>query len=272
MTSHLRALALAIASVTLAAVPTKAALIDGLQAYYTFDTNATDDHGAFDGTPTANTGTVSHTASGRISGGYDFTGNAIIDIGQPMPIGNAARAISMWVMPRGSSNTVGLFTQSVVDLTGQNFNLVMANTNNAWNDGDDCLYLQRYFDDAKTTDSLSFSLGSSTWYHIVLSYDGTSHDNVKFYVDGTLVPTDLTYGEDYTFNTAAVAQSIGGAIWASNSIIDEVGIWNRALTAQDVADLYNSGSGMQVVPVPEPSAALLVLGLSTLVIATRRRR
>lgn len=81
------------------------------------------------------------------------------------------------------------------------------------------------------------------WHHVVFTYDGT---NGRMYVDGELDggPTSLSNGIDY--NAASTFQlgtagTIGGQCTGS---IDEVGVWGRALSAGEIAELYNSGSGL----------------------------
>ena len=61
-----------------------------------------------------------------------------------------------------------------------------------------------------------------------------------------------------------------GRDFPTDGRIDEVAIWNRALTDGEIAILYNSGNG---TPIPEPSTAVLaVMGcLSLLIFGCRRR-
>jgi len=97
---------------------------------------------------------------------------------------------------------------------------------------------------------------NATWYHIVMTYDGTSNGNVSgvnLYINGVLrnntgdkywsATTDTLTGS--MLNTAAKA-SIGSrnlAEFFSNDTFDEFGIWNKTLTSEEVLQLYNSGNG-----------------------------
>lgn len=97
------------------------------------------------------------------------------------------------------------------------------------------------------------SLYTSTWYHIVVTYNST--DGLKVYVNNG---SPLTASANGTINnsvepfTIGVARSDGGAISTGtlfDGIVDEVGVWDRTLTADDVAELYNSGAGMSYADI-----------------------
>src|SRR3990167_453699 len=79
---------------------------------------------------------------------------------------------------------------------------------------------------------------TSKWYHVVGIYDGT---NIKLYVNGAL---DATAAGSGSINTDATTPFLIGK-YTTNTIfglIDEVRIYNRALSAGEVAALYNSGA------------------------------
>lgn len=93
------------------------------------------------------------------------------------------------------------------------------------------------------TTSTSGSFGAdSTWKHVVCTYDGTTQ---KVYVDGTLsaqntVTTAIsTSSEPFVIgsrNASAAGEYFTGQI-------DELGLWSRAITSDEVTQLYNSGNG-----------------------------
>ena len=260
-------LAAAAALTVLGTASSQASLTTGLNAYYTFDTDATDQAGNFNGTVVGAT----HTSSGKIGGAYSFSGNQYIDIGvgAPLPVGNDARSISMWVKPTGS-DLINLY-HAGVNTPGQSFNVFLGPNNGGYGNGDDYIYIQRYYEDVITTQTLSIS--PSDWSQFVISYDGGNPHDLKFYLNGSLVPTDQGFGNGAAFDTAATEQSIGGGYFGADAIIDEVGIWNRGLTTQDVSDLYNGGAGFQPLQaVPEPSTAGIASAISFLAAAMRRRR
>ena len=90
--------------------------------------------------------------------------------------------------------------------------------------------------------------------------------------------TDTVGGRGAAFN--------GHVAWASSpaptaylnpyavsfdDLIDEVGIWNRALAPDEIAYLYNSGHGHLIIPEPA-TVAIVLCGLAFLKAEERLRR
>lgn len=92
-----------------------------------------------------------------------------------------------------------------------------------------------------TTVSASISaLGTSAFHHIFFTYDTT---NLRIYLDGVLVGTPTAAsgnGSSATANIFTIGADAGpGAGNYSNLIIDDVPLFSRALTADEVALIYN---------------------------------
>ena len=82
--------------------------------------------------------------------------------------------------------------------------------------------------------------GDTNWHHLVGVYDGT---NMTIYIDGaqaatstTSVPASLSATAGNNFQIGA----LNGSFFTSGNI-DEVGIWNSALSSAAVTEIYNSG-------------------------------
>ena len=91
----------------------------------------------------------------------------------------------------------------------------------------------------------SVPINPDTWYQVAATYDGTTQ---RFYVNGNF---DASAVRD--LNTGSGNVKIGkqpdwsGAYFKGE--IDEVGIWDKALTATEISALYNSGSGLDASSV-----------------------
>jgi len=81
---------------------------------------------------------------------------------------------------------------------------------------------------------------TGSWYHVVIVYEqnGTS-PSITFYRNGEFSNTDTVTGP-FTPNWGSSGLRIGGGYWDDglNGLMDDVRIYNRALTAEDVAALY----------------------------------
>ena len=80
------------------------------------------------------------------------------------------------------------------------------------------------------------------WHHGVVTYDGTSI--VRLYVDGVQVATSSTSSlpevNNHPLRLGSDSRIVDDDLFIGN--IDEVGIWNRALTTTEIANLKNSGT------------------------------
>jgi hypothetical protein len=84
---------------------------------------------------------------------------------------------------------------------------------------------------------------ANTWYHAVFVADGT---NLTIYVNGVQraqqsFPYSIDYGSDAVLIIGGRDAANG---WTMNGRLDEIGVWNRALTTDEITALYNSGSGL----------------------------
>jgi hypothetical protein len=84
-------------------------------------------------------------------------------------------------------------------------------------------------------------LDLDTWYHIAGTSDAGSSTG-KWYLNATLISEDLfssLIGTDELQLGAYDAR----ALPTFSGEIDEVGVWNRALTGAEITSLYNAGAG-----------------------------
>lgn len=80
---------------------------------------------------------------------------------------------------------------------------------------------------------------SSGWNHMVGIYDGV---NAKYYWNGALLASAAKTGADLS-NAALVCVGAQGSTSALSGLAQLCGVWNRALSDGEIAQLYNGGYG-----------------------------
>jgi len=94
------------------------------------------------------------------------------------------------------------------------------------------------------------NVNDGQWHHVTATYDGT---NIFLYVDGTLDVSAPATGSIVP-NSEPVcigvnAQGTGGLpMYFFNGLLDEVSLYNRALTASEIQAIYAAGSGGKCPP------------------------
>lgn len=85
---------------------------------------------------------------------------------------------------------------------------------------------------------------AGVWYHVAGTVNKTT-GAVKVYVDGVFHDqasfTPNTAAEEYGTTPFQIGKS--GTVWAANGKVDQVRIYNRELSATEVADLFNETAG-----------------------------
>ena len=188
---------------------------------------------------------ISNSRSGSFDGFDDFLS---FPITSDFPAGNASITLSVWVYQNnlshrnyvvgygeGGSNREFRITLNQ-DSPGQ---FSIENCFNGWH--------------SNTT------LLQNQWYHLAVTYNGTL--SPRFYVNGTEYPISGTWGflpyvDLGGFGNGAIGgrgEACGGTSFGSlpfyEGLIDEVAIWNRSLTSQEITNLYSSNAAANYVPI-----------------------
>jgi predicted outer membrane repeat protein len=178
--------------------------------------------------------------TGQIDGALDFDGaDDYVDCGRDTGTisfdASAKFTYSAWF----KANGIGIY----------NWPSIIGDHSNGYSDGYDLYWYESivYFWSPINGDVLGLAdtgtLSNATWYHIVVTYDGTAgsgHSSGTLYLNGN--PVD-TYSET-TFVDSAGNFRIGTFYSDSQffkGVIDDIRIYDRALSAGYVLQLYNDG-------------------------------
>lgn len=218
------------------------ALTDGLIAYHKLDIDYTDSLAFYNATNTGSTISL----GGKINKGSTQSSSYFRS---PAPVGSAG-TISVWF----KQNTAGA-DGMVVGLTeiGQHDFLRIrpyTDTDIQWT----------VYDENINTPVSSLGTG---YHHAVLTWDSSS--NWKCYLDNVLVGTGSSGRNPTTsFTIPFGVLSNGAGIWSSpfyqDGISDEIGIWNRLISATEVSQLWNDSMGIQT-PFIRSVGSLLMCGI-----------
>jgi len=116
-----------------------------------------------------------------------------------------------------------------------------------------------YGDANSTTNVAGNKFKTDTWQHIVVTYKSSVY--VRVYVDGTLeanntvsIPSTLTGHEAASFMIATDAGGFGGRF---KGLIDDVRLYNRALSDTEIKALYGTPQPWSVGPTESAFGARL---------------
>jgi len=99
------------------------------------------------------------------------------------------------------------------------------------------------------------------WKHVVVTWDGsTSASNIHIFINGVQAATKSSsdgvggkVSDASNFLAIGAADDYGSGNYFFDGLIDEVRIYNRALSASDVSELYNYTGGGTPTPTSSPT-------------------
>jgi len=220
---------------------TASAPLLGLVGYWTMDANdyRSATKGLYDKSGQSHTATSINAASfvsGKVNQATSFGGSDCAIMGDVDLIQGNAMTVSAWI--KG--------TAAIAEYTG----IVTKNeVSAAWAlQGDTTANKIRFFVGAYGNKAVTNNaMNDGLWHHLVGTYDASlGSANVKMFVDGVLQSTTANYtsGIIGTTDDEAIGCCSQGAthnVFYTGSI-DDVRIYNRALSAAEVANLYNSSA------------------------------
>ena len=233
-------------------------LNSGLVGYWTFDGKDVVNGVARDKSGNANHGSLVNIATstfyapGKIGQGFNFDGsNDYVSVGNNTVLApTTAVTISAWVKPlrkvdsshysaitsRGSINYLFMVRQGGIVL------FYLPGVQN-WVTGDGAKDL---FD--------------GQWHHALVTYDGSFQ---RLYIDTTLISSSAITGNITSNSNATLLgrDTTGASNYNFNGLMDDVRIYNRALSPQEISQLYSMGAATKIASSGTASSSPLMNGL-----------
>ena len=208
---------------------------NGLVGYWPFSGNANDESGNGNN-GVVNGATLTTDRFGNANSAYNFDGvNDFIQLQTPSL--NNAITISFWAFDEGGYPNTYSINPRYVSAEFCNGGFALFNNVNSLPNG---LFFTR---NRGLSSADIFSTVLSTYQvnqHIVMSYDGSV---AKFYINGNLVSSINNSGNIATsanlFFGKSGCNNAGQMIDAFKGKLDDIGMWNRALTQQEITNMYN---------------------------------
>ena len=106
----------------------------------------------------------------------------------------------------------------------------------------------------------NFAITDTNWHHVAVSISGTQ---AVFYLDG-VADTPIGYTSTFTFTTSAAigARGDSDARNAFFGAVDELAIYNRVLSASEIAGIFNAGTTGKCKPLATVAPENQVLWLA----------
>jgi hypothetical protein len=219
---------------------------NGLIGYWKFDETAGTT--ASDSSGRSNTGTLvsgpAWISSGKVNGALSFDGvNDYVSLSsQSLP---SAFTLSAWVWAHVAGND----EQTLFSVRNRQFYL-SSNVYSFWNNG--------------SAGSSSFGVvPSGSWQHITYTYDGVT---LRGFLNAVQSATAVTAAISTGIGIPRIGSHDSGGNYFSG-LLDEIRLYNRALSAQEVLAVYVDTG---VPPVPDTTPPSTPIGLSASTVSSSR--
>lgn len=225
----------------------------GLSGWWPFTGNANDlSANANNGNVTGAALTLDRNNNSNCAYYFNGTSDYISCIISSLPTGSAPRSISSWIqttsgpIPTNIDPTVITITAYGVSSSGAVIFGQFVRTSVGTG----------YFESGSSQNEIysGTTINDGIWHHIVMTYGGPG-TSVKMYIDGveevSTAPLTLATGNSFF--------GIGKSPWANTFFqgkIDDVGLWNRALTENEITDLYHACSPATATSSPNQTVTI----------------
>ena len=221
--------------------------------------DANDVKGANNG---SQTGVTFGSSYGKFGDGGDFNGTSskieITDASSLKPTGSYT--ISCW-MKRSSSTDYGVLFQNYNSYSGVNYGYQLTHNN-----AHKASYFQKTGASTYSSITGSTTIDDGNWHNIISVYDGSY---IYLYVDGKSDATPVACVGTYYYTTmypTIGTQHYGTSPYYSyyyDGSLDDIAIFSRALSAEEVSELYNGSASPISVIIGAGGTAAPVGGSAT---------
>jgi PKD repeat protein len=206
----------------------------GILGLYPFNGNANNQFGkSLNGNVSG--ATLTTDRFGLPNSAYHFNGNSYIDLGSipEYSIGNGSLTTSSWF--KSDFSHVGNIIRYDNGNTSGGWGILSINSNPNYL----TLWGMSFGFGRGQVPVLLTTVSNNEWHHVVHVIDA-ANSKTKLYIDGNLVDTYQGYNENVIGfeNTKLYIGSLDGGVENWNGDIDDVVIYNRALSDSEVLDLY----------------------------------
>ena len=206
------------------------------------DTDVADTTGNYDGTLNGGDNTEDKSVSGKINQAFTFNGAdddvSVASLDEITP--SNVKTFAVWIYPTGTgiSGVVGRHTYNTGYYDNYGFGI---------NYNDQVVYGLASNNNAEWHENLYGSVDLDTWSHIVFTIEDDGADKEgNLYINGDLVATHTGtasyYNYDFYIGRGGRVDNTGLYF---EGYIDDVRLYNRVLTEEDVKALYNVGGGTE---------------------------
>ena len=231
--------------VILSAGTATALITDDLEAYFKFDNDLTDSSITFP-LDLVDQGTILFSADAILGNSASFDGDdKLLHNRFGTQLGESASStIQWWVKTTTQGGTI----------------MARDNDGSGWGNGESRYYFRAVGGVSRMSvvrnsggwaqTGSSVNLTDGTWRHIVFVKNGTTE---TIYINGSSVALEqslFSNSDSISHETYFGWTSTNDGSIAYSGLMDEVAIWSRALSASEVSQLYNSGSGLAMSPEP----------------------
>jgi hypothetical protein len=217
----------------------KTAATDGLVGLWSFDGADISGTTAYDRSGSGNNGTLTNGPTktiGKVGQGLQFdTGAALVSVNNSASLNNwSAQTISFWIKYNAG---IPIFDARVIE-KGDNSEWTLT-TNSSQNGGGVGQVTVVKLAASSPNLFSTAALNDSNWHHVVVTISSTSPATVTGYVDGTYI--NSASSAQPTTKTGNIVMGYGNSDTCHCSL-DEVRIYNRALSADEITALYQTGA------------------------------